>query len=315
VRSGTKFRRPESTAWRLMSQFHSLSDDEIFDSLQAEANFIRTCPIDSSTKFAVIGIPADSLYSNPRRITVITDLLRNVGLQPVLFGSPTCDEIQIYLFFKEVQKTNLITQALINLLVSCGLQVSSENLIVYGEEHDLVLPLQQGFSWLTDSLQAKVCRNEISFESALAMFMNDVVKSSTPVDQLLNFQAGVINSEIGDREIHYDFNPSDELNTLIDQVPEIPRISLFEDVDSERLIDQSVFIAEVLITQNTQSEDAGLIKSSDNRKEIIRTLPTKKAPSYEQMTLPVLEKPKVKSNKGKKSKTKNRRTKRGPPDQ
>lgn len=314
MRSGTKFRRPESVVWRLMSQFHSLSDDEIFDSLQTDANFIRTCPIDSSTRFAVIGIPADSIYSNPRRITVITDLLRNVGLQPVLFGSPTCDEIQIYLFFKEIQKTNLITQALINLLVSCGLQVSSENLIVYGEEQDLVLPLQQGFSWLTDSLQAKVCRNEISFESALAMFMNDVGKSSTQVDQLLNFQAGVINSEIGDEKIHCDFNPSGELSTLIDQEPEMPIISLFEAVDSQSLIDQPVCIAELLITQNTQKEDVRTIKPPSKRKKIIETLPPEKVSSYKQMTLPVLETPKVKSNKGKKSKTKDRRTKRGPPD-
>lgn len=316
VRAGTKFRRTESTVWRSMSQFHTLSDDEIFDSLQTEASFIRTCPIDSSTRFAVIGIPADSIYSNPRRIAVIKDLLKNVGLHPVLFGSPTCNEIQMYLFFKEVQKTNLITLALNNLLIGCGLQVSSENLFVYTENQDLVLPLQQGFSWLTDSLQPKVCRNDIAFESALAMFMNEISKSSTQVDQLLNFQSGVVYLERVKEKIQDDFAPSLEVNMLINQGPETPRISLIEAVPSEDLIDQSEPSGEVLIIQTEQFEDRRSVKLSPKRRsESTAALQNQKDTQYKQMTLPVLDKPKAESKNSSRRKAKDRRAKRGPPDQ
>jgi len=316
VRTDSKFRRPESSIWRSMSQFHTLSDDEIFDSLQAEANFIRTCSIDRSTRFSVIGIPADSIYSNPRRIAVITDLLKNVGLQPVLFGSPTCDEIQIYLFFKEIQKTNLITQALNNLLIGCGLQVSFESLFVYCEDQDLVLPLQQGFSWLTDSLQSKVCRNEIAFECALAMFMSEFVKSSTHVDQLLNFQSGVVNSQKSNEQIQNDFAPSLEVSILINQEPETPRISLIEEVPFKGLIDQSEPSGEVLITQTERIDDGRSVKLTSKRKtKDAALLQEQKDAQYKQMTLPVLDKPKVESKKSNRRKARDRRTKRGPPDQ
>ncbi len=211
VRTATKFRRPESSVWRPMSQFHSLTDDEIFDSLQNEANFVRACPIGNTTKFAVLGIPAESIYSNPRRISVITDLLKSVGLSPVLYGSATCDEIHIYLFFNELQKTELITQALTKLLMNCGLKVTSENLFVYGEDLVLALPLQQGFSWLNDTLQSKVSRNQIAFESALLMFMSDIAKNSTAVEQLLNFQNGPrTKDETPMVECQEDFTPPEQ---------------------------------------------------------------------------------------------------------
>lgn len=326
VRTVTKFRRPESTAWRSMSQFHSLSDDEIFDSLQNEANFIRSCPIGSSTRFAVLGIPANSIYSNPRRISVIIDLLKNVGLSPVLYGSPSCDEIQIYLFFSELQKTKLINQALTSLLVDCGLQVNAENLIVYAEDQDLQLPLQQGFSWLTDSLMPKVCRNEIAFESALAMFMADIAKSSTQVDQLLNFQAGLQCSvdEIL-QEKQEDFTPPVDKSKLINQEPQKPSISIIEDACDNSLTDQSGSIDQVLIIQVDQAQTSGyeseLVAEPEveKKKALVGSRKDSKinanANQFAQLKLPLLSDQIAKTKSSKKRRSKDRRSKRGPPDQ
>ena len=171
-----------------MSQYHSLSDEEIEDSLDNKPAFIRACPMGTRSRFAVLGIPAESIYSNPERIAVIIELLRNIGLSPVLYGSASCDEIQIYLFFDKEMKTKLITEALSSLLTRCGLKLEN-NLVIYDEDRTLVFPLQQGFSWLNDSLQIKVCRDQISFESALAMFCVDMDKFRSSLDALLEIHS------------------------------------------------------------------------------------------------------------------------------
>lgn len=188
IRTGSTYKRPESQSWRAMSQYHSLSDEEIEDSLDNKPAFIRACPMGTRSRFAVLGIPAESMYSNPERIAVITELLRNIGLSPVLYGSASCDEIQIYLFFDKEMKTKLITEALSSLLTRCGLKLEN-NLVIYDEDRTLVFPLQQGFSWLNDSLQIKVCRDQISFESALAMFCADMDKFRSSLDALLEIHS------------------------------------------------------------------------------------------------------------------------------
>ncbi len=210
IRTGSMYKRPESQSWRPMSQYHSLSDEEIEDSLDNKPAFIRACPMGTRSKFAVLGIPAESMYSNPERIAVITELLRNIGLLPVIYGSASCDEIQIYLFFDKEMKTKLIAEALKSLLTRCGLKLEN-NLVIYDDERALVFPLQQGFSWLNDSLQIKVCRDQISFESALAMFCADMDKFRSSSDALL---------EIHSRNLPVvEFDEVDQLESIED-IPE-----------------------------------------------------------------------------------------------
>ena len=321
VRSSTKFKRPESTNWRSMSQFHSLSDDEIFDSLQNEANFVRSCPIGQMTKFLVLGVPAASLYCDPRRIAIITDLLKRVGLLPVLYGSASCDEIQIFVFFKEFQKTALITQALTSLLINCGLQVTPDNLIVYNEDQDLVLPLQQGFSWLNDSLQPKVCRNEISFESALYMFIADLNKSSCDAGQLLSFQTGArttVESIIFDCQD--DFTPPDPESKLINQEPEKVTDCILKDDCPVGLHDQHTQFPELLSIQIDQSNTdtpTEIISVPEPVASAIQIVESDFSPGTDeiaQLSLLVLF-DQSENEKSKKKKTaKKRKRKRGPPD-
>ncbi len=230
IRTGSTYKRPESQSWRAMSQYHSLSDEEIEDSLDNKPAFIRACPMGTRSRFAVLGIPAESMYSNPERIAVITELLRNIGLSPVLYGSASCDEIQIYLFFDKEMKTKLIADALRSLLTRCGLKLDN-NLVVYDEDRVLVFPLQQGFSWLNDSLQIKVCRDQISFESALAMFCADMDKFRSSLDALL--------------EIHSRSLPVVEFEGVdqIESMEQIEEISLIESphvgVDATEQVDFS----------------------------------------------------------------------------
>lgn len=240
IRTGSTYKRPESQSWRAMSQYHSLSDEEIEDSLDIKPAFIRACPMGTRSRFAVLGIPAESMYSNPERIAVITELLRNIGLSPVLYGSASCDEIQIHLFFDKEMKTKLIADALRSLLTRCGLKLDN-NLVVYDEDRVLVFPLQQGFSWLNDSLQIKVCRDQISFESALAMFCADMDKFRSSSDALL--------------EIHSRSLPVVEFEGVdqIESMEQIEEISLIESphvgVDATEQVDFSPPAEMILIEE------------------------------------------------------------------
>ena len=163
---------------------------------------------------------------------------------------------------------------------------------------------------------SKVCRIKIAFESALALFMSEFLKSITTVDQLLNFQSGVVNSQMSNEQIQNDFAPSLKVNTLINQGPETPRISIIEAVPSEDLIDQSEPSGEVLITQTERIDDGRSVKLTSKRKtKGSALLQEQKDAQYKQMTLPVLDKPKVESKKSNRRKARDRRSKRGPPDQ
>ncbi|MBX9724278.1 MAG: hypothetical protein K2X81_22910 [Candidatus Obscuribacterales bacterium] len=256
IRTGSTYKRPESQSWRAMSQYHSLSDEEIEDSLDNKPAFIRACPMGTRSRFAVLGIPAESMYSNPERIAVITELLRNIGLSPVLYGSASCDEIQIYLFFDKEMKTKLITEALRSLLTRCGLKLDN-NLVVYDEDRVLVFPLQQGFSWLNDSLQIKVCRDQISFESALAMFCADMDKFRSSLDALL--------------EIHSRSLPVVEFED-VDQIEQIEDGRLIESSDVEVVAAEQVDFSPpseviLLIEESIAKAEAEVVIKADVESE------------------------------------------------
>lgn len=255
IRTGSTYKRPESQSWRAMSQYHSLSDEEIEDSLDNKPAFIRACPMGTRSRFAVLGIPAESMYSNPERIAVITELLRNIGLSPVLYGSASCDEIQIYLFFDKEMKTKLITEALSSLLTRCGLKLEN-NLVIYDEDRTLVFPLQQGFSWLNDSLQIKVCRDQISFESALAMFCADMDKFRSSLDALL---------EIHSRSLPVvEFEDVDQIEQIEDGSPiesSDVEIVAAEQVDFSPPSEVILLIEEPIAKAEAESESNSAIES------------------------------------------------------
>jgi len=333
-----------------MSQYYSLTDEEIEDSLQNKPSFIRTCPLGNRSKFSLIGVPAASIYSNPERISVIIDLLRNVGLSPVLYGSASCDEIQIYLFFDKELNTKRIADALKSLLTRCGLKLE-ENLIVYDEDSTVVFPLQQGFSWLNDSLQTKVCRDQISFESALAMFCTDMVKFESSVELLLEIHSRtvpVIEVVVEDRvnpildlDIQEDFAPTtepvisiieselmtDELTLETELTPTnqlMPKVLESEDqIESVGLIDHVLSEEEIVSVQLEQIDfspakvidmtppnDAKPIKAS---KKQIKGLPY--FADFTQLLLPIPVAGKSEPKKEKSvSARKSRRSKRAPPE-
>ena len=328
VRTGSLYKRSESTSWRPMSQFHSLTDEEIEDSLDNKPAFIRACPMGNKSRFVVLGVPADSIYSNPKRISIIVDLLRNVGLMPVLYGSASCDEIQIYLFFNKETRTKQIIGALNGLLTKCGISIEPEKLVIYDEDVPLALPLQKGFSWLNDSLQPKVCREQISFEAALAMFCADMAKFESPIESLLEFQShksSVVDFEIplvsNEEETveQFEFTPPAAVGTqeqIFEPIEEPVQL------DSAGLVDHILSEDEVQSLQDEQIDFAPeqaidmspppAIETVDVYGDLPKGLPY--FSDFTQLTLPIPGAQVIEPAQGiDTSSRKGRRSKRGPP--
>lgn len=180
MRLNSLIKRLDSSAWRAMSQFHYLSDEEIRRSIVDQSPYIRACSFDVQTTFAVILLPASSRYNNPEQFQRLKKALTGFGLEPRPYKAAGSDDIHIYVFFDQPYETAEISRRLSSLLMHAGFENSPETLVVDLINQQLTLPLQQGFAWLNDQLQARVSRDEISFESALAMFLSDVSRYARP---------------------------------------------------------------------------------------------------------------------------------------
>lgn len=180
MRLNSLIKRLDSSAWRVMSQFHYLTDDEIRRSIVDQSSYIRACSFDVQTSFAVILLPAASRYNNAEQFQRLKKALTGFGLEPRPYKAAGSDDIHIYLFFDQPYETAEISRTLSSLLMHAGFENSPETLVVDLINQQLTLPLQPGFAWLNDQLQVRVSRDEISFESALPMFLSDVSRYARP---------------------------------------------------------------------------------------------------------------------------------------
>jgi hypothetical protein len=184
LRLNSLIRKYDTSLWRSMSQFHYLSDDEIRASIVNQPTYLRACSFDTKTSFAVLGIPSASRYNNAEQFRRLIIVLTQCGLKPKTYKSAGADDLHIYLSFTEEVACSGLARALSRLLMHKGFELSPQTLIVYPSYAQLVLPLQAGFAWLNDDLQVKVSRDDISIESALALFLADMTRSAVSPEVL-----------------------------------------------------------------------------------------------------------------------------------
>lgn len=180
MRLNSSIKRLDSSTWRVMSQFHYLSDEEIRRSIVDQSPYIRACSFDVQTSFAVVVLPAASRYNNAEQFQRLKKALTGFGLEPRPYKAAGSDDIHIYVFFDQLHETAEISRRVSSLLMHAGFENCPETLVASLINQQLPLPLQPGFAWLNDHLQVRVSRDEISFESALAMFLSDVSRYARP---------------------------------------------------------------------------------------------------------------------------------------
>lgn len=162
--------------WRITSQFHYLSDEEILQSIQGASHLQRGCRFDSKTRFAAIQIPAGSRYYDNEGLSTLKDALGDIAPYIKLFQYPECR--YLYIFFSESLPSVDVGAALSECLMNAGVEVAVSTMYVHPTTNAMPLPLQPDFAWLNADGQIIVRRDEISLESAVSLFLFDFTKNA-----------------------------------------------------------------------------------------------------------------------------------------
>ncbi len=224
-RYGSIFRSLQSEKWRSMSQFHYLSDMEILDSVSSDARHFRACLPNQKATYIVCNFSLSNDFSSTEALVTLVNQLRNYGFKPNLYKEAGSDSVQIYISFTETVMTDEVAERFSSLWASFGA-------VFYGTDRPFVLPLQKGFCWLNDDLSVKLSRDDISFDSAMAIFLHDL-ESTTVSPQILT-------------EIELKLTQKADVEELIDQ-REVDFVS-----DETPLI-EPVYAGELVSTEQTES--------------------------------------------------------------
>ena len=166
-----------------MSRYHHLSDTEIIDSIQTKPLLVRACRFDAKTRFVVIEIPHASQYRSKSGVANLIRSLKSTSANARHYR--IIDDWYLYIFFDECMDTDEVAQLLEQWVAAAGFTVGDDGIVVHSSANPMPLPLQHGFVWFNDSLQPLVRRDEISLDSALALFLTDLKKYAVSASEFL----------------------------------------------------------------------------------------------------------------------------------
>jgi hypothetical protein len=169
-----------------MSQFHYLTDEEITASIDKNAVHVRAAALDEATRFLVLTVPADSRYAHPDSFSKLISALTSLSLRPKSYRAADSEDIQIFLPFSEHASTAALHKVLSRELMQSGFEISPQTLVIHSTVEPFAMPLQAKFAWLNDNLTVKLLRDDIALESAIALFLADIARSSVEPSVLLN---------------------------------------------------------------------------------------------------------------------------------
>jgi hypothetical protein len=211
-RHQTYVRSRSSSIWRTTSQWHFLSDEELLSSLRTDSSVRRAFGAMDKSKFLVIQVDGTKSSTAFRTTKNLQKQLRQTGLKPKTFYIEELELWQIFVFFAESVSTQSAITLATTWLKSTWFDVDSEAVSFLPSGGPFQIPLQASFTWLNDELFSVAAASEMSFQSAVSMFMQDVrtnaVDYETFENALLEVSAThpIKDDSIGDI---VDFTPSD----------------------------------------------------------------------------------------------------------
>lgn len=198
-RYGSIFRTTGGRSWRSMSQYHYLTDDQISECLLVGAKTVRAVVPDKKASYFVLSYPVDGESPNYQPVIAAMAKLKAIGLKPLAYLQPDSAGIQLFLAFDTSVNVDDICKKFANLL--------GPELTLHNTANPFVLPLQSGFSWLNQDFTVKLSCDDISPESAIAMFLHDMESAISSPDLLTqNPELSVEQMLAAD-----DFNVDDEI--------------------------------------------------------------------------------------------------------
>lgn len=187
-------KRGKDGDWRETSQFHHLSDDEMIESIEGRAPFLRACMADKETRLIVVMIERDSYYRTIEGLAKIRDCLQCIGVNQLkLFVSDESEQWQLFGFFAKPVDSTKVSSLLSSWLRRNGIVPGTAGVSLFPGPDPFCFPLQKGFAWINDSGHTIVARNEVSPEAALALFIADMERTEIDGDELIERLDQVLN--------------------------------------------------------------------------------------------------------------------------
>lgn len=182
----SRIKRGKDGDWKVTSQFHHLSDEEIIEAISGKATFLRAVMADKTTRLFSVTLEKDSFYRTTEGLSKLRDCLQCVGVNQLkLFMSDETEQWQLIAFFKTPVDSDKISNLFKSWLRRNGIVPGTAGVSLFPGAEPFCLPLQPGFAWINDNGHMIVNRNEVSPEAALALFVSDAERTETDGEELI----------------------------------------------------------------------------------------------------------------------------------
>lgn len=182
TRFGSYVRTDGSAAWRPLSQFHLLSDEDVLASIAKDSKFYRALIVDKKESFLILQFNSEGRDADRETWEKLSAALSTVGLPAVkLFQTRENSTYQVFVAFTKAAAVLPFSQGLTNHLQLSG--VTNVEVLKPGDH--FILPLQESYRWMNNGVLPVVARHEMSEEMALNLFMGEVNKANSCPERLL----------------------------------------------------------------------------------------------------------------------------------
>ncbi len=234
-RFGGQVRTVGSANWRNLSQFHQLSDAELLTSISKESKTYRALSIDETESFLLLQFESQEPELDQALWTRLNKALSLLGLSGIkLFQIAEGSTYQVYIYLSKMVKVLPLAKQLDKYLVQSGLDNVSS--IKPGER--FVMPLQEGYRWMNDSMQPVAVRHELTEDMALNFFIGEATKvvccPNDLIAQLEGFEDCPDNSSLTSESVQSE-SEEEHVVTFLSLDPETPNESLDANITSADL--------------------------------------------------------------------------------
>jgi hypothetical protein len=172
-RFGGQVRTVGSASWRNLSQFHQLSDAELLSSISKDSKTDRALSIDETESFLLLQFESQEPELDQGLWARLNSALGQLGLSGIkLFQVAEGSTYQVYIYLSKMVAVLPLAEQLDTYLVQSGLG----NVSIRKPGERFVMPLQEGYRWMNDSMQPVAASHEMTEDMALNFFIGEVTK-------------------------------------------------------------------------------------------------------------------------------------------
>lgn len=234
-RFGGQVRTVGSANWRNLSQFHQLSDAELLSSISKESKTYRALCIDETESFLLLQFESLEPELDQALWTRLNTALSLLGLSGIkLFQIAEGSTYQVFIYLSKMVKVLPLAEQLAEYLVQSRL----DNVAILKPGDRFVMPLQEGYRWMNDSMQPVAVRHELTEDMALNFFIGEATKvvccPNDLIAQLEGLKDCPDNSSLTSESVQ-SVTEEEHVVTFLSLVPETPNESLDATITSADL--------------------------------------------------------------------------------